>query len=192
MKEIDEFWQKANAYGNLSDESRAAWEKGLKRRVYNKNDLFLSEGQVPRTVAFVSVGLFAQSYTSEHGDTIIKRFFPEGYFVASTSALIQKSPSVFSIKALEPSVVLEYNFSEFKQLMQKYNDIGAFYSRYIELHWIIEKEPLEIAFRSDTAKTRYVQFLESYPALEPRLKQYEIASYLGITPTQLSRIRAEL
>lgn len=192
MKEIQEFWQKAVAYGKLSDESRVAWEKGLKRKVYQKNELFLSEGQIPRTVAFVSEGLLAQSYTSEHGDIIIKRFFPEGYFAASTSALLQKSPSMFAIKALETSVVLEYNFNDFKLLTEKYIDMAAVYIRYMELHWIIEKEPLEIAFRSDTAKTRYLEFLRSYPTLEPRLKQHEIASYLGITPTQLSRIRAEL
>lgn len=192
MEEIERFWQRANTYGKLSDESRAVWEKGMKRKVYQKNDLFLTEGQIPRNVAFVYEGLFAQSYTSEHGDTIIKRFFPEGYFVASTSALLQKAPSMFTIKALETSVVLEYNFNDFKQLTEKYSDIAAFYIRYMELHWIIEKEPLEIAFRSDTAKTRYIEFLRSYPTLEPRLKQHEVASYLGITPTQLSRIRAEL
>jgi CRP-like cAMP-binding protein len=189
---LQKFWQRVNNYTRLSDKSRAVWEKSLKRKVYNKNELFLTEGQIPRTVAFVGEGLFAQSYTSEDGDTIIKRFFPEGYFVASTSALLQKGPSMFTIKALEPSVVLEYNFNEFKELTEKYSDIAAMYIRYMELHWIIEKEPLEIAFRSDTAKTRYIQFLKSYPTLEPRLKQHEIAAYLGITPTQLSRIRAEL
>ncbi len=99
---------------------------------------------------------------------------------------------MFTIKALEPSVVLEYNFNDFKQLTEKYSDIAAMYIRYMELHWIIEKEPLEIAFRSDTAKTRYIQFLKNYPTLEPRLKQHEVAAFLGITPTQLSRIRAEL
>ena len=189
---LEKFWKGISNYTKLSDESREAWEKGLKRKVYNKNDLFLTEGQVPRMVAFVFEGLFAQSYTSEDGDTIIKRFFPEGYFVASTSALLLKGPSMFTIKALEPSVVLEYNFNDFKQLTEKYSDIAAMYIRYMELHWIIEKEPLEIAFRSDTAKTRYAQFLKDYPTLEPRLKQHEVAAYLGITPTQLSRIRAEL
>jgi len=189
---LEKFWQRINNYTRLSDESRIAWEKGLKRKVYSKNELFLAEGQIPRAVAFVGEGLFAQSYTSEDGDTIIKRFFPEGYFVASTSALLLKGPSMFTIKALEPSVVLEYNFNDFKQLTGKYSDIAAMYIRYMELHWIIEKEPLEIAFRSDTAKTRYIQFLKDYPTLEPRLKQHEVAAYLGITPTQLSRIRAEL
>jgi len=67
-------------------------------------------------------------------------------------------------------------------------DIATFYIKYIELHWIIEKEPLEISLRADTAKTRYDEFLRKYPNLGGRLKKHHIASYLGITPTQLSRI----
>jgi len=189
---MQEFWKKVSTYGKLSEECREAWEGILRQRTYDRGDFFLQEGQVPRTVAFVSKGLFSQYFSADNGDTVIKRFFPENYFVASTSALLMNAPSMFTIKALEPSVVIEYNFSEFKKLTEEFPEIAAFYIRYMELHWIIEKEPLEISFRLDTAKTRYLNFLKSYPKLEPRLKQHEIASYLGVTPTQLSRIRSEL
>jgi len=189
---MQEFWDKVSTYGKLSEEGREAWEGILRQRTYDRGDFFLQEGQVPRTVAFVSKGLFSQYFSAENGDTVIKRFFPEGYFVASTSALLMNAPSMFTIKALEPSVVIEYNFSEFKKLTERFPEIAGFYIRYMELHWIIEKEPLEVSFRLDTAKTRYLNFLKSYPKLETRLKQHEIASYLGVTPTQLSRIRSEL
>jgi hypothetical protein len=63
---------------------------------------------------------------------------------------------------------------------------------YLEIHWVVEKEPQEISLRYESAKSRYLQFLHQYPTLESRLKQHEIAAYLGVIPTQLSRIRAEL
>jgi len=189
---MQQFWDKLGTYGKISEEARSAWEAILKERVYEKNEFFLQEGQVPRTVAFVAKGLFSQYYSAENGDTIIKRFFPENYFAASTSALLKHSPSMFTIKALERSVVVEYNFSAFKKLTEQFPGIAGFYIRYMELHWIIEKEPLEISLRYDTAKTRYLNFLKDYPNLEPRLKQHEVAAYLGVTPTQLSRIRSEL
>lgn len=192
LTDMQEFWEKINSYGRLSEEGQRAWESILRQRTYDRNDFFLQEGQVPRTVAFVSKGLFSQYFCADNGDTVIKRFFPESYFVASTSALLMNAPSMFTIKALEASVVIEYNFWEFKKLTESFPDIAGFYIRYMELHWIIEKEPLEISFRLDTAKTRYLNFLKSYPKLESRLKQHEIASYLGVTPTQLSRIRSEL
>ncbi|HRG53736.1 MAG TPA: Crp/Fnr family transcriptional regulator, partial [Bacteroidia bacterium] len=55
-------------------------------------------------------------------------------------------------------------------------------------HWVIAKEPYEISLRSDSAKIRYDVFLNRYPDLVKRLKKHHIAAYLGITPTQLSRI----
>ena len=188
---MEAFWQKISNYGRLDDEARQAWEAILKRRTYDRGDFFLQEGQVPRTVAFVEKGLFSQYFTAVNGDTVVKRFFPEGYFVASTSALLTHAPSVFTIRALEPCLVWEYDFAAFKKLTEKFPGIATFYIKYMELHWIIEKEPLEISFRYDTAKIRYMNFLKAYPTLEPRLKQHEIASYLGVTPTQLSRIRSE-
>lgn len=188
---MQNIWDKIKTYTSLTEEGRAAWEKILRERAISQQDFFVREGQVPRTVGFVAEGLFSQYYTSPDGCIIIKRFFPENYFVASTSALLKKAPSGFTIKALENSVLLEYDFHEFKRLTQQYTDIAAFYIRYMEQHWIIEKEPLEISLRHDRAKTKYADFLKQFPLLEPRLKQHEIAAYLGITPTQLSRVRSE-
>lgn len=189
---MEQIWEKIDTYVRLSAESKAAWAKIIRKKTYQKNEFFLMEGQVPKSVAFVIEGLFAQYFSNERGDTVIKKFFPEESFVASTTALIQQAESPSAIKALENSTVLEYNFNSFKLLTQEYADIAAFYIRYMEIHWVVEKEPLEVSFRYDTAKARYLSFLKSYPALEHRLKQHEIAAFLGITPTQLSRIRAEL
>lgn len=188
---MEDIWKKIAAYTTLSEESKAAWDAILRKKIIKKHDFFISEGQVPRSVAFVAKGLFSQYHTVDNGDVVIKRFFPETYFLASASAMLQKTPSIFTIKALEDSIVLEYNFDEFKKLTAQYADIAAFYIRYMEIHWVIQKEPLEISLRYDPAKTKYADFQRTYAGLENRLKQHEIASYLGITPTQLSRIRNE-
>ncbi|MFB6454100.1 Crp/Fnr family transcriptional regulator [Chitinophaga sp. Hz27] len=189
---INNLWEKVSFYHPLSAESREAWGNIITSRTYKRNETLVMEGQVPRLVAFVQKGLFSQYYTAPNGDVIIKRFFPETYLAASVSALLTKSPSQFTIRALENTAVLEYPFEEFKKLTTMYPDMAALYIRYLEIHWVLEKEPQEISLRYDTAKSRYAAFLEQFPTLESRLKQHEIASYLGITPTQLSRIRAEL
>ena len=188
---MQQFWDIVDSYAKISDESKAAWANILRRKTYAKDQYFILEGEVAHTVAFVVKGLFSKFHTTQEGEVVIKRFFFENFFVASTSSVLAKTPSLFSIKVLEPSTVLEYNFQEFKNLTTKYPDIAAFYIRYMELHWIIEKEPLEISFRYDAAKVKYANFLKTYPLLESRLKLHEIADYLGITPTQLSRIRSE-
>lgn len=185
---LSAFFHKIESYAKLSPESKAAWEAILVPKTYAKGENFVSEGHTPRKVAFVVKGLFSQYYISEAGETVIKTFFPENRLAASVSAMLSNTPNVFTITALENTTVLEYDFAEFRKLALKHIDIAAFYIAYMELHWIIEKEPLEISLRYDTANKRYDDFLKKYPNLVKRLKKHHIASYLGITPTQLSRI----
>lgn len=119
---------------------------------------------------------------------VIKYFFPEERIAGSVSAALLQKPSDFAITALEDTQVLEYNFDQFRKLAQEHNDIAQFYIRYMEKHWIIEKEPYEVSFRNETAAIRFKDFMDKYPNLTGRLKKHQIAAYLGITPTQLSRI----
>lgn len=182
------FFRKIRTYCNLSEEAEAAWAKLLQEKLYKKGDTFVSEGQVPKKYAFVVKGLFSQYYISDNGDTVIKYFFPENRIAGSVSATLLSGPSMFTIAAIENTTVLEYNFHEFRKLVDAYPDVAAFYIRYMEQHWIIDKEPYEISLRHDTAKDRYDEFVKKYPELIKRLKKHQIAAYLGITPTQLSRI----
>jgi len=182
------FFEKIKTYAELSPQAEAAWAALLRENTYNKGGNFIAEGQTPKKVAFVLNGLMYQYYTAENGDMVVKYFFPEKRIAGSMTATLTQSPSNFTIKALEDTDVLEYNFVEFKKLVAVYPDIAAFYIRYMEQHWIIEKEPYEVSLRYESAKTNYDNFLRKYPGLVKRLKKQHIAAYLGITPTQLSRI----
>ncbi len=182
------FFEKIKTYVPLSDEAMEAWSALLHVRTYNKGDHFVSEGQVPRKVAFVVKGLFSQYYITDRGDTVIKYFFPEGRIAGSVSAMLTHTASIFTITALEQTTVLEYDFASFKRMVASYPDVAAFYIKYMEQHWIVDKEPYEISLRHDAAGVRYDAFLQKYPQLVKRLKKHHIAAYLGVTPTQLSRI----
>lgn len=183
-----QFFQQVRRYYPITVASEQAWTGLLKEKMYRKGELLVREGQVPRKFAFICRGLAYQSHFPQEGEMIIKYFFPENRLAASVTATMTGTPSEFSITAIEDTLVLEYDFSAFRKLVDTHQDIALFYINYLEKHWVVEKEPLEIAFRSDTATTRYQQFLLSHGHILPRLKKYHIASYLGITPTQLSRI----
>jgi CRP-like cAMP-binding protein len=182
------FFKKIRNYHHISEKAEEAWTKLLRRRTFNRGDYFVSEGQYPKEVGFVVKGLFSQSYTSNTGDIVIKVFFPEQRLAACVGAMLSNTQSMYNIIAIEKTDILAYNFFEFKKLVSEHSDIAAFYIKYMEQHWIIEKEPFEISLRHFDAKVRYGEFLEKYPQLVKRLKKHHIASYLGITPTQLSRI----
>ena len=184
----DLFFRTVSTYAQLSEASEKAWQKLLREESYKKGESFVELGKIATRVGFVVKGLFSQNYISEAGDSTIKYFFPEGRFAASVAAMLGGTPSIFSIVALEDTKVLSYSFSEFKKLIEHNSEIMSFYVRYMEQHWIIEKEPLEVSFRYDSAKKRYNDFVRAYPALVKRIKKHHVASYLGITPRQLSRL----
>lgn len=186
-----EFFDKVSEYASLSVGAREAWQNLLVKQNYGKGEHLVIQGQPTRKVFFVLSGLLLQYHVGEDGEAIVKRFFLEQSFAASTSALLTGNLSNFSIKALEPVSVWEYDFRKFKGLVQEHREIAAFYIAYMERHWIVEKEPLEVSFRADDARRKYARFLEIYPGLETRIRQHEVAAFLGITPTQLSRIRSD-
>jgi CRP-like cAMP-binding protein len=185
---MEELLKKISEYSTLGPEAELAWVKIIHGRKYSKGSFLVKSGEVAQKVAFVAKGLFSQYAVAEDGNMAIKRFFSEGYFAASTPSLLKKVASATTIEALEDSMVWEYDFWEFKALTERYPDIAAFYIRYMEQHWIIEKEPEELALRQYTAKAGYEDFVKRYPHLIKRIKKHHIAAYLGITPTQMSRI----
>ena len=183
------FFTKIRTYTDLSANAQRAWSSLLRPKQYSKEEPFIRAGDVPTTCAFVVEGLLCQHYIGCDGDMIIKHFFPQNRIAASVSATLLGDPSLFSITAIENSIVLEYEFAAFKALVSDFPDIAAFYISYMERHWIIEKEPSEIAFRLDDAMQRYVDFIRMEPELHKHLKQHHIAAWLGITPESLSRLR---
>jgi len=183
------FFTKIRTYTNLSKKAEQAWASLLRRKQYRKGEPFIRVGDIPTTYAFVVEGLLCQHHVGPDGDMVIKYFFPENRIAASVSATLLGEPSLFTITAIEDATVLEYEFAAFKALVADFPDIAAFYIRYMERHWIIEKEPGEIAFRHDDAMKRYRDFIRKEPDLHKRLKQHHIAAWLGITPESLSRLR---
>jgi CRP-like cAMP-binding protein len=183
------FFTKIRTYVDLSEKAEKAWNPLLRRKLYRKDEVFIRAGDVPTTYAFVVEGLLYQHYVGPDGDLVVKYFFPENRIAGSVSATLLGEPSLFTITAIEDSTALEYDFAAFKELVAEFPDVAAFYIRYMERHWIIEKEPDEISFRHDDAMKRYRDFIHREPDLHKRLKQHHIAAWLGITPESLSRIR---
>ncbi len=187
--ETEAFFTKVRTYTDLSERAEQAWAALLRRKVYRKDELLIRAGDVPTHYAFVVQGLFYQHYVGPDGDMIVKYFFPENRIAASVSATLLGEPSLFTITAIEDSVVLDYDFAAFRKLAAEFPDIAAFYISYMERHWVVEKEPDEISFRHDDAMKRYRDFIRRDPDLHRRLRQHHIAAWLGITPESLSRLR---
>jgi len=185
------FMANLRRYGLLTEEHIEALRALCQEVVVKKGEVILDIGEVPRYYYYVEKGLFSYYYLTEKGEHIIKNFFPEDTFIASLSALLYQKPTLFAIQALEDSLIYKIAWDRFRELMVQQHDVALFYINYLEEHWVKAKEIAEITSKFDTAEIRYRDFIATYPHLAQRLKQHHIASYLGVTPTQLSRIHKQ-
>ncbi len=179
-------------YYPISEKSWLSLQNISNFQTVKKGDFLLRSGKIAKSMHFLCQGILRASFGDDLGNVYTKNIFLEGDFPASKVSLLQNTPSSFSIEALETSIVLSINFKKYKTLIEEYVDLKNFYISYIEQNWIIKKEKREVSLVMENATDRYLELIHRHPNLEERVAQHYIASHLGITPTQLSRIRREL
>ncbi len=181
-----------DSYYPLEAETWELFSAICKYRELKKHQVLYALGEIPSSFAFVHSGLFRTFITDDKGNEYNKNFFYEGTFPGSMAALLRHEPSQFAIVALEPAQIIEIDFPAYRALLDKYEDLKWFQINYLEKNWLLAKDAREVAIVQENATQRYQRFIQDYPFLVERLPQHHIASHLGITPTQLSRIRKTL
>jgi len=160
-------------------------------RQVKKNELFLKAGDDPDMFGFNISGLFRYYYIDYAGKEYTKYFALENDLLISYSAILLGEQSKFHIEALENSEIIISSFKKFNTLTKSSLSWNRIARKLIEKQYI-NKENREYQFLFDDAETRYKRFLKDYPGLIDRVKHFHIASYLGISPVSLSRIRKKL
>lgn len=159
-------------------------------RTFKKNEYLLREGDRVDDCFFLEEGVVRVFFNSD-GNEYNKTFFVPGMFPTAITALISGNPSLISFQALTDCSVISFSYSAFKDLFGKHRSLETLMLRIMEVEWI-KKERHDILMVTEDATSRYREFRKNYPGLEQQIPQYHIASYLGITPIQLSRIRSRL
>ncbi len=179
---------------NFTDVPSEEWEKvlGLHKLMYlGKNDFFLKAGDIPDKVAFIASGIFRVFFISESAEDKTLAFREEGRFLSAFNSSLENQRSWFSIQAMEEAVLLYISLNDYKKMLQGNICWQIINTKYMEEIYN-EKEKREKELLSENAETRYRNLLERYPDIEKRIRQYHIASFLGISPVTLSRIRRGL
>ncbi|GAA0700326.1 hypothetical protein GCM10009104_31590 [Marinobacterium maritimum] len=184
--------QGMDAYHPLSEPTWRALQDFCRYRQLARHQMLCQAGEVPHSFAFVCKGLFRVFALDDKGHEYNKNFFTEGQFPGSMTALLCHEPSQHSIQALEASVIIEIDFQSFRDLLYRSDDLKLFQIHYLETNWLLAKDARETQLVQEDAAERYQRLLSEKPGLVARLPQYHVASHLGITPTQLSRIRKKI
>lgn len=156
-----------------------------------KGTFLLRQGEICNFTFFVEKGLLRYYSIDDKGKEHLLQFAPETWFVTDRESVYFKNPSHYFIQAWEDSsvVLLDENFV--MQLSKTNPAFLNFNNRLLHNH-IRHLQNRINRLLSATAEQRYLHFIEIYPDLMLRVPQWMIASYLGITPESLSRVRKEL
>ncbi|GAA0774237.1 Crp/Fnr family transcriptional regulator [Roseibium denhamense] len=152
-------------------------------------ETLLQAGDVPDDLFFISSGLVRYYYLTPAGQEFNKNFLAGGGVATSLSTFLQDEPMPFFIQALEDTVCVAVPLHVVRTMRHRLHSWERLISRFIT-DLALSKERREASFLLQSALERYEAFLDDYAGIAHRLPQYHIASYLGITPVALSRIRA--
>lgn len=180
-----------NFAADIPKEERRRLLKRKKIVTLERGEYFLMAGDVPQYIGFVISGLLRLFYIDNDGVEINKHFCVENTLAISYSAFLQREESKFYVQALEDAKLLVIDHETYTDLLNGHICWQIVARKLAQMLFIL-KEKREFEFLLNNAQQRYLQFLKDYPNLENRLSQYHIASYLGITPESLSRIRSSL
>jgi CRP-like cAMP-binding protein len=157
-------------------------------RLIGRDEFYIAAGEVPHSFGLVAFGLFRYVYYDTRGTEFTKGLLPEQSFLSSYSAMITRTQSRFFIQALENSEIFELDYEAWLDLRAGDSYWEGFLVRLLEYAFMV-KERRERELLLLDAESRYRNFLHDYPGMENRVKQHIIASFLGIQPETLSRIR---
>lgn len=183
---------KLESYVSIANESWQSIETLATFQNLNKGDILLRQGQLAKQFHFIVKGAIRAYTIDDKGDNYNKNLFFDTDFAGSMVSLILNKPSNFSLEALEDSILISLNYKSLRKLIFENNNLKEFYIAYLEKNWVIDKEQREVSLVMDNAKERYLELREQHPKIDERIPQIHIAGHLGITPTQLSRIRKSL
>lgn len=160
-------------------------------KTIKKDQFLLRANEQCKHTFFVESGLLRQFSIDEKGKEHILLFAPENWFVSDRESTYFNQPSAYYIQALEESKVVMIDESFTDIISEKFPAFTRFNNRLLHNHIRHLQKRINLLL-SAAAEDRYLQFIKMYPDILLRVPQAMVASYLGITPESLSRVRKDL
>lgn len=184
-------FQKLDEKISLTVEEKELCKSFFSPKKLRKRQYFLQEGDVCKYTAFVEKGMLRSYTIDEKGSEHIMQFAFEGWWIADQFSFLTGEPAVYTIDALEDSELLLLSKQAEEQLLQRIPKFERYFRILLQNSLIATQRRL-ISSLSQTAEERYTQLVQTCPTIPQRVPQHMMASFLGITPETLSRIRRQV
>lgn len=187
---ISKFIEYISSFIRLEKEEIELIASLIQIKSVKKGDVLLVEGMISKTAYFVLKGCVRMYYLVE-GEEKTTFFYTENQFITSFKSFTQKEPSTHYLESIEASVLISISQDVENELLQKLPKLYPFIKAVLEEELGNYQEMLSKYIISNPEQ-RYLNLQKNYPNLINRIPQYQLASYLGIKPESLSRIRNRL
>jgi CRP-like cAMP-binding protein len=184
-------FQKFDEHIQLTEEEKQLCKTFFTPKKLRKRQYILQEGDVCKYVAFVEKGMLRSYTIDEKGNEHIMQFAFEGWWISDHYSFLTGEPAVYNIDALEDSELLLISKQAEEKMLQKIPKFEKYFRILLQNSLIATQRRL-ISSLSQNAEERYSQLISVCPTIPQRVPQHMMASFLGITPETLSRIRKQM
>jgi CRP/FNR family transcriptional regulator, anaerobic regulatory protein len=175
----------------LKENERIEFQNRMYERKIRRKQFILQQDDVCKHYTFIVSGCFRMFGVDSKGIEHNIQFAAENDWISDIGSFYSEKPSKLYIEALEPSLVLQIEKKDLLFLYTNFSRVNRNFRVIIE-NKFVELQNRVLQNISSTVEERYVTFLEQYPSLSNRLPSTQIASYLGVTPEFLSKVRKGL
>jgi CRP-like cAMP-binding protein len=175
----------------LSEEEQACIQALFTYRKFRKGQYILQQGDVSRHETFVLKGMTRTYETNEQGQEHVLFFGPEDWWVGDMYSFLKGTPSNYNIDCLEETEVLQITKPNLELLYEKVPQCNKYFRILLQQAFIANTQRIG-ATMTQSALQRYQEFQVKYPSIENRIPNHQVASFLGITPQSLSRVRRQI
>ncbi|HMT29156.1 MAG TPA: Crp/Fnr family transcriptional regulator [Bacteroidia bacterium] len=175
---------------SLTSKEKKQFTDALVEKKIKKRQFLLHDGEICKNSAFVTNGCLRSYSIDKNGFEHILQFAPEGWWIADMYSLISQLPGHLNIDALEDTNILLLARKDQEKLFEDIPRLERFFRIITEKSLVASQQRL-LDNMSLTAQQRYANFCTNYPTLIKSVAQKQIASYIGVTPEFLSKLRSD-
>lgn len=180
-------YQFLRTYADIPEQQWTILESLVQENSYKKGDILLRAGEDAQHFHLILDGFMRMYYLDSKGNEYTKTFRDKFDIASPYAEMLQGIASRIYIEALEDSKTISLKYSDFKNLFKQHGCWSTLARKFTEKYYML-KEHREYEFLLLSAKERYDNFCTEYQHIMHKIPQYQIASYLGITPVSLSRL----